>query len=461
MAVLALQYPGGLLRDGSVAFAGQHVKHRLGADNLRGRGDQRDKAEVLAHAGDFRQHLIQTVGGVLLLQLALEVGEHPARHLGHEDAAVGALQLAFEGVIFPAHLAEVRRDALKLQDIQPGVMFCACQRRHQRLGGRVAVGGAHGRDGGIDTVDAGLDGLQQGHLRHPGGGMSMQVQPDVIALFDFAHQLEGRHRGENAGHVLNRDGIDAGLQQLFGQVEPGLQGVGRTGGVGERALGVGAVAAHRLQGGLHIARVVHGVEDAEHVHAVFDGALDEALHHVIGVVAVAEQVLAAEQHLQRGLRHDLFELAQADPGVLAEEADAGVKGGAAPAFKGPVARVIEGGRNGEHIVEAQAGGEKGLVGVAQDDIGNGNGHGFLRELRVKSAMVVNSGGNHRRQAGEVVSGRGGGCGLQRGSRFGEEAVDGGGHAADGENQQKQKRQHEPHAEEHQGEAFTQQYSFSH
>ena len=169
----------------------------------------------------------------------------------------------------------------------------------------------------------------------------------------------------------------------------------RAGGVRERALGVGAVAADGLQGGFHIARVVHGVEDAEHVHAVFDGALNETLHHVIGVVAVAEQVLAAEQHLQRGLRHGLFELAQADPRVLAEEADAGVKGGAAPAFKGPVARVVELSGDGEHIVEAQAGGEKGLVGVAQDDIGNGNGHGFLRELRVKAAMVVDGGGNHR------------------------------------------------------------------
>lgn len=89
--------------------------------------------------------------------------------------------------------------------------------------------------------------------------------------------------------------------------------------------GVGAVAADRLQGGLHVARVVHGIEDAEDVHAVFDGALDEALHHVVGVVAVAEQVLAAEQHLQRGLGHRLFQLAQADPRVLAEEADAGVK----------------------------------------------------------------------------------------------------------------------------------------
>ena len=70
-------------------------------------------------------------------------------------------------------------------------------------------------------------------------------------------------------------------------------------------------------------------------------------------------------------------------------------------------------------------------------------------------MVVESGGNHRLQAGEIVSVRGGGrrCRLRRDSRFGEEAVDGGGHALNGENQQKQKRQHEPHAEEHQGEAF--------
>ena len=395
MAVLALQNAGGLLRNGFVALPGEDVKHRLGADNLRGGGDQRDKAEVFAHAGDFRQHLIQTVGGVLLLQLAFEVGEHAARHLGHEDTAVGALQLAFEGVVFSAHFAEVRGDALQLQDIQPGVMFRSGQRRHQRLGGRVAVGGTHGRDGGIDAVDAGLDGLQQGHLRHPGGGVTVQVQLHVITFFDFTHQLKGGHGGENARHVFNRNGIDAGFQQLFGQVEPGLQGVSRTGGVGERALGVRAVAAHCLQGGLHIARVVHGVEDAEHVHAVFDGALNEALHHVIGVVAVAEQILAAEQHLQRGLRHGLFQFAQADPGVFAEEADAGVEGGAAPAFEGAVAHVVEPRDDGEHIVEAQAGGKKGLVGVAQDDIGNGNGHGFLRELRVKAAMMVNSGDNYR------------------------------------------------------------------
>ncbi|GAR93918.1 hypothetical protein NGUA22_03468 [Salmonella enterica] len=171
--------------------------------------------------------------------------------------------------------------------------------------------------------------------------------------------------------------------------------MGRAGGVGEGALGVRPVAAYRLQGGLHIARVVHGIEDAEHVHAVFYRAFDEALHHIIGVVAITEQVLAAQQHLQGGLRHGLFEFAQAQPRVFAEEADAGVKGGAAPALQRPVAHVVELSGNRQHIVKAQAGGEQGLVGVAQDDIGNGNGHGFLRELRVKAAMVVDSGGNHR------------------------------------------------------------------
>ncbi|CQF62701.1 Uncharacterised protein [Salmonella enterica subsp. enterica serovar Typhimurium str. DT104] len=155
----------------------------------------------------------------------------------------------------------------------------------------------------------------------------------------------------------------------------------RAGGVGECALGVRAVAAYCLQGGFHIARVVHGIEDAEHIHAVFHRAFDEALHHVIGVVAVAEQVLAAQQHLQRGFGHGFFELAQAQPRVFAEKTNTGVKGGAAPALQRPVAHVIERGGNRQHVIKAQAGGEQRLVSVTQDDIGNGNGHGSLREIK--------------------------------------------------------------------------------
>ncbi len=111
-------------------------------------------------------------------------------------------------------------------------------------------------------------------------------------------------------------------------------------------------------------------------------------------MAITEQVLAAQQHLQRGFRHGLFKLAQAQPRVFAEKADTGVKGGAAPALQRPVADIVKLGGNRQHIVKAQAGGEKGLVGVTQDDVGNGNSHGSLRELSVK-AVMVNGGGNHR------------------------------------------------------------------
>ncbi len=105
---------------------------------------------------------------------------------------------------------------------------------------------------------------------------------------------------------------------------------------------------------------------------LFNGALDEALHHVIGVVAVAEQVLAAEQHLQLGLRHGLFELAQTDPGSSPRKRMQASKVACRPSIQGPVARVIEGGRNGKDIVEAQGGWRKGTAGT-QDDTGNGNG----------------------------------------------------------------------------------------
>ncbi|CQC79482.1 Uncharacterised protein [Salmonella enterica subsp. enterica serovar Typhimurium str. DT104] len=215
MAVFAFQNARRFFGNGFVALAGQDVEHRLGADNLRGGGHQRDKAEVLAHAGDFRQHLVEFVRRVLLLQLAFEVGEHSARYLRHQNAAVVALQLAFKGVILFAHLAEVRGDIFQLQDIQPGVVLSTCQRRHQRFGGRVAVGGAHGRNRRVHAVDARLDSLQQGHLRHPGGGVTVQVQAHLKTFFDFADQLIRRHRCKNAGHILDGNRVNAGFQQLL------------------------------------------------------------------------------------------------------------------------------------------------------------------------------------------------------------------------------------------------------
>jgi hypothetical protein len=63
-------------------------------------------------------------------------------HLRHQNAAVITFQLAFKGVVLFAHFAETGGDIFQLVDIQP-VSSAAGKCRHQRFGGRVAVGGAH------------------------------------------------------------------------------------------------------------------------------------------------------------------------------------------------------------------------------------------------------------------------------------------------------------------------------
>jgi hypothetical protein len=75
----------------------------------------------------------------------------------------------------------------------------------------------------------------------------------------------------------------------------------------------------RRGGGLVVADVVEGVEDAEDVHAVLRRLVHEAAHDVVAVVPVADDVLAAQQHLQRGAHDVLLDEPQTLPGILVEK----------------------------------------------------------------------------------------------------------------------------------------------
>ena len=163
-----------------------------------------------------------------------------------------------------------------------------------------------------------------------------------------------------AAHVL----------QPLGHVQPVVQVVDRTDGVGHGALGVPVDLQGRLDRGLQVAQVVHGIEDAEDVDAVLRRPLDKPADHVIGIVPVAEDVLAAKEHLLRGVGHGRLQGSQALPGVLTEVADAGVESCAAPGLERPVADLVELLGDRQHVVQAHAGREQGLMGVAQDDLGN-------------------------------------------------------------------------------------------
>ncbi len=53
----------------------------------------------------------------------------------------------------------------------------------------------------------------------------------------------------------------------------------------------------RADGGAHIAEIIQGIEDAKDLDPVLDGQADELFHHIVGVVAVPDQVLPAKEHL--------------------------------------------------------------------------------------------------------------------------------------------------------------------
>ena len=140
-------------------------------------------------------------------------------------------------------------------------------------------------------------------------------------------------------------------------------------GVGDGALHPLAGLPHRLHGRLQVADVVEGVEAAEHVDAGLGGQADELPDHVVGVVAVAHDVLAPHEHLQAGVGHGRLEHPHPLPGVFVEEAHHGVDGGPAPHLQRPVSGSVELVGDGEHVDGAQTRGQQRLVGVAQHDVG--------------------------------------------------------------------------------------------
>ena len=124
-----------------------------------------------------------------------------------------------------------------------------------------------------------------------------------------SHELAGRAGREDAGHVLDGEGVDAHRLLLLRELHVVLDGVDGRGGVGDRALRVATVLLHARDGLLQIARVVQRVEHAEDVHPVLAREGDEPVHDVVGIVLVAEQVLSAQEHLEGRLLADGLDLA--------------------------------------------------------------------------------------------------------------------------------------------------------
>ena len=184
-------------------------------------------------------------------------------------------------------------------------------------------------------------------------------------ILDGGDQIIGVLGAHDTGHILDADGLHTHALQVLHHLNVLLQGVNRAGGEADGAGGVGALLVGLVNGHLQIAHVVECVKNPDDVDAVLHGVLHKLAHHVVGVVLIAQDVLAAEQHLQLGVGHLGADLAQPLPGVLPQIAQAYVKGGAAPHLGGVEAGLIHGLQDGLKLVVGEAGCDQRLVRVAQ------------------------------------------------------------------------------------------------
>ena len=242
--------------DGLIAAIRQDVDDRLGADDLRGRRDQRRISEIFAYPRDLFQHRRHALQCVLLFELIGEIGDHAARDLIDLDARIDAGEVAFELMIALAYLIEIHADCLDRFQVQAGVVFGAAQSRDQALGGRMGGAAGHGGDGRIDGIAAVFDRLEMAHIGQTGGGMRMQVQRQIDRIFQRLYQLGGHIGGEQPGHILERDGVAAHGRQLAAHGDESGDIVHRALRIADGALGMLAGSLGGLDRGLDVAQVV-------------------------------------------------------------------------------------------------------------------------------------------------------------------------------------------------------------
>ena len=253
-----------------------------------------------------------------------------------------------------------------LGQVQAGVPGSALQRSHQGFGGGLGSAVGQGRQGGVHDVHARHGGHEIHHVAGAGGVVGVEVDGNADRLLQPLYQRIGISGQQQVRHVLDADDVGAHLLQLLRQLDEVFLVMDGGDGIGKGGLHHATVLLGGLDGLLQIADIVQGVEDADDVDAVLNRLAAEGVHHVVGVVLVAQDVLAPEQHLQLGVGQGLAELPQPLPGVLVEEAHTGVKGGAAPALHRVVTGLVHGGQDAFVVHVGQTGGHQGLVGITKD-----------------------------------------------------------------------------------------------
>src|SRR5271165_7138661 len=112
------------------------------------------------------------------------------------------------------------------------------------------------------------------------------------------NQVIGSLRFQQSSHIFNANRVAAHLPELFRHDDESVDSMHRARRVRDRSLRMLAALLHGRDAGAKVAQVVEGIEDPEDVDTGVRRFVYKALHHFIRIVAVSQQVLAAQQHLE-------------------------------------------------------------------------------------------------------------------------------------------------------------------
>jgi len=184
---------------------------------------------------------------------------------------------------------------------------------------------------------------------------------------DQLFRAEGR---EDARHVLDAEGVDAEIDLLLRHLDKRVDRVIGTDRIADRSLGVAAVLLDGIDGVFEIARVVEGVENPEDVDAVIARERHETVEQIVGVIPVPDDILSAEEHLERRLARPGLDHAEAFPGILPQETKANIEGRPAPYFQGIIPCGINDVDDLHDVVGPHSRRPERLVGVTERGVGD-------------------------------------------------------------------------------------------
>ena len=270
----------------------------------------------------------------------------------------------------------------KFIDVYAGIVFGTAKSGDERLRGRIGRTVAERRERAIDYVCARLDGHEVYHVACTGRVMRVDMQLGLrlkFSLYFFYHFIR-RERQQQVGHVLHAYVVCAHILKRFGKFYKIFGGMHGASGIRYRRLAHAPPITVFFDGfhrSFEISHIVERIEYPYHADSVLYGLFDEFFNDVVGVMAISQKILPAQEHLYGRLFEVLFQIPQSVPRVLAQIPQTRVESRPSPCFERIVAHIVELRKHGLHLIETHTRSGKRLMRVAKNSIGY---HNFMQRF---------------------------------------------------------------------------------